>query len=407
MRTIYSFFTIAAFCILTFNVSAQEDILFQVVPSDYTSTPGTSAFLSQLASTPRTYQLLIHESLLIDLVGKELHAVSWRLPTSATSDWPATEVTVTNHDIYLSESVTPADRSLTDFSANVVGPQKMVRAGTLVISPNSYTFGNTPNIWGPEIMFDSLYLYTGGHLLIEIRQTGTGSSRSVDALSTTTSGYGTLFSACWGNGFTANSGSQGNFSIVRLTADDPIPVELTSFSASAAGNNVILEWATATELNNLGFDVERSTPESVFEAVGFVAGSGSTTEERNYSFTDSNTPGGSYLYRLKQIDFDGSFEYSDVVEVDVITPSVYSLEQNYPNPFNPSTSINYSIGEPGIVKLALYNLLGQEVKLLVNEFKETGPHTITFDASSLTSGSYFYTLEISHFKQTKKMVLAK
>jgi hypothetical protein len=407
MRTIYSFLTIAAFFILTINVSAQEDILFQVVPSDYTSTPGTSAFLSQLASTPRTHQLLIHESLLIDLVGKELHAVSWRLPTSATSDWPATEVTVTNHDIYLSESVTPADRSLTDFSANVVGPQKMVRAGTLVIPPNSYTFGNTPNIWGPEIMFDSLYLYTGGHLLIEIRQTGTGSSRSVDALSTTTSGYGTLFSACWGSGFTANSGSQGNFSIVRLTADDPIPVELTSFSASTAGNNVILEWATATELNNLGFDVERSTPESVFEAVGFVAGSGSTTEERNYSFTDSNIPGGSYLYRLKQIDFDGSFEYSDVVEVDVTTPSVYALEQNYPNPFNPSTSINYSIGESGIVKLALYNLLGQEVKLLVNELKEAGPHTITFDASSLTSGTYFYTLEILHFKQTKKMILAK
>ena len=95
------------------------------------------------------------------------------------------------------------------------------------------------------------------------------------------------------------------------------------------------------------------------------------------------------------------------VEVDVTTPLVYALEQNYPNPFNPSTTINFSIGDPGIVKLALYNLLGQEVKLLVNEFKEAGPHTITFDASSLPSGSYFYTLEISHFKQTKKMILAK
>ena len=219
--------------------------------------------------------------------------------------------------------------------------------------------------------------------------------------------YGTLVSACWGNGYTANSGPNGNFSIVRLTADDPIPVELTSFSASVAGNNVILEWATATELNNLGFDVERRNLESVFEVVGFVGGSGSTTEPRNYSFTDGNIPGGSYLYRLKQIDFDGSFEYSDEVQVDVTTPLVYALEQNYPNPFNPSTTINFSIGDPGIVKLALYNLLGQEVKLLVNEFKEAGPHTITFDASSLPSGSYFYTLEISHFKQTKKMVLAK
>jgi len=407
MKTIYYFLTIAAFFILTINISAQEDILFQVVPSDYTSTPGTASFTSQFATTPRTYQLLIHESLLIDLVGKELHAVSWRLPTGASSDWPVSEVTVTNHDIYLSESVTPADRSLTDFSANVVGPQKMVRVGQLVIPASSYTFGNIPNNWGPEIMFDSLYLYNGGHLLIEIRQTGTSTSRSVDALSTSTTGYGTLFSACWGSSFTANSGPQGNFSIVRLTADDPIPVELTSFSASVAGNNVILEWATATELNNLGFDVERKNLESVFEVVGFVGGSGSTTEPRNYSFTDDKIPGGSYFYRLKQKDFDGSFEYSDEIEVDVTTPSVYALEQNYPNPFNPSTSINFSIGEPGIVKLALYNLLGQEVKQLVNEFKEAGPHTITFDASSLTSGSYFYTLEISHFKQTKKMILAK
>jgi len=407
MKTISSFVTIAAFFILTLNVSAQEDILFHVVPPDYTSTPGNGTFLSQFANTPRTYQLLIHESLLTDLVGKELHAVSWRLPTSALSNWPSSVVTVTNHDIYLSESVTPADQSLTDFSANAVGIQKLVRAGTLVIQANSYTFGNTPNIWGPELMFDSLYLYTGGHLLIEIRQTGTSTSRSLDALLTSTTGYGTLFSACWGFSYTANSGKGANFSIVRLTADDPIPVELTSFSASVAGNNVILEWATATELNNLGFDVERRTHDSVFEVVGFVGGSGSTTEPRNYSFTDSKISSGSYTYRLKQIDYDGSFEYSDEVKVDVTTPSVYALEQNYPNPFNPSTSINFSMGEPGIVKLSLYNLLGQEVKLLVNEFKEAGPHTITFDASSLTSGAYFYTLETLQFKQTKKMLLAK
>ena len=407
MKTISSFVTIAAFFILTLNVSAQEDILFHVVPPDYTSTPGNGTFLSQFANTPRTYQLLIHESLLTDLVGKELHAVSWRLPTSALSNWPSSVVTVTNHDIYLSESVTPADRSVTDFSANAVGIQKLVRAGTLVIQANSYTFGNTPNIWGPELMFDSLYLYTGGHLLIEIRQTGTSTSRSLDALLTSTTGYGTLFSACWGFSYTANSGKGANFSIVRLTADDPIPVELTSFSASVAGNNVILEWATATELNNLGFDVERRSNESVFEVVGFVGGSGSTTEPRNYSFIDDNIPGGSYLYRLKQLDFDGSFEYSDEVEVDVTTPSIYALEQNYPNPFNPSTSINFSIAEASTVKLAVYNLLGQEVKLLLNEFKEAGPHTITFDASSLTSGAYFYTLETPQFKQTKKMLLAK
>jgi hypothetical protein len=407
MRVIYSFLTIAVFFIFTLNVSAQGDILFHVIPPDYTSAPGNATFLSQFASSPRTYQLLIHESLLTDLLGKDLHAVSWRLPTSATSNWPSSEVTVTNHDIYLSESVTPADRNLTDFSANVVGIQKMVRVGTLVIPTNSYTFGNTPNNWGPEIMFDSLYLYTGGHLLIEIRQTGTGTSRSLDALSTSTTGYGTLFSACWGSSYTANSGSQGNFSIARLTADDPIPVELTSFSASVTGDNVLLEWTTATELNNHGFEVERRSINSTYEVAGFVSGAGSTTEPRYYSFTDDKVPGGNYIYRLKQIDFDGSYEYSNEVEAEVVAPAVYALEQNYPNPFNPSTSINFSIADAGVVKLAVYNMLGQEVKLLLDEFKEAGPHTITFDASLMTSGAYFYTMETAQFKQTRKMLLTK
>ncbi|RKY93494.1 MAG: T9SS C-terminal target domain-containing protein, partial [Ignavibacteriae bacterium] len=180
-----------------------------------------------------------------------------------------------------------------------------------------------------------------------------------------------------------------------------------AFSASVSGNDVILEWITATEINNLGFEVERKSLNSAYEMVGYVSGAGSITEQRYYTFIDSKISNGIYTYRLKQIDFEGSFEYSNEVEIEVIAPSVYILEQNYPNPFNPSTNINFSIAKAGKVKIAIYNLLGQEVKLLLNEFKEVGPHTITFDASSLTSGSYFYTLETSQFRQTKKMLLAK
>jgi hypothetical protein len=172
MKTIYSFLTIAAFFILTISVSAQEDILFHVVPSNYTSTPGDAGFTSQFATSARTYQLLIHESLLTELIGKDLHGVSWRLPIAASSDWPAAQVTFTDYDFYLSESVAPADRNLADFSANVVGPQKKVKSGSLTVPASSYTFGNTPNDWGPEMLFDSLWLYTGGHLLIELRHTG-------------------------------------------------------------------------------------------------------------------------------------------------------------------------------------------------------------------------------------------
>jgi hypothetical protein len=309
--------------------------------------------------------------------------------------------------VYLSGSVEPANRSLT-FAQNIVGVQKQVRSGQLIIPANSYTFGNSPNEWGPEIMFDTLYLYSGGHLLVEIRHLGfTGTSRSTDALSTSTTGYGTEFSACWTGSYVGTSGSQGNFTIIRLKGDDPVPVELISFTASSAINNVVLNWITATEINNLGFNIERRTENSTFETIGFVSGAGSTTEQRNYSFIDENLASGNYYYRLKQVDFDGSFEYSNQVEVEVIAPSVYSLEQNYPNPFNPSTNINFNIAEAGMVKLSVYNLLGQEVVLLVNEFKEAGMHSIVLDASSLTSGVYFYKLESGQFSQTRKMILNK
>jgi hypothetical protein len=255
---------------------------------------------------------------------------------------------------------------------------------------------------------DSVWVYTGGHLLVELRHTGfTGTSRSVDGLSTTTTGYGTIFRSCWGSGYTANSGSQGNFSIVRITADDPVPVELTSFTAYASGKNVLLEWTTATELNNSGFEVQRRMIDSEYEAVGFVAGSGSTSEQRDYLFSDVNVPDGKYFYRLKQIDFNGVFDYSNEIEVEVNAPVEFSLDQNYPNPFNPSTTINYSIAEPTIVKIAVYNLLGQEVALIVNEYKEAGQYNVRFDASALTSGAYFYTIETQQFKQTRKMLLAK
>ena len=410
MKTLFSVFLLSVFLIFSYNISAQEDVIYQVIPSDYENTPGNGTFMSQFYTGPRTLQLLINESELTGILNKQIFGVSWRLPTSATENWPASDVTISNYDFYLGESVDPANMSLTDFSSNFAGPKKQVRSGSMLIPANSYTFGNTPNDWGLEMSFevDSVYIYTGGHLIIELRQTGfTGTSRSVDAVIIATPGYGTLYRSCWGNSYTANSGSQANFSIVRITADDPVPVELTSFTASVTGDNVLLEWTTATELNNYGFEVERKDVNSGYETIGFVAGSGSTTEPRNYVYTDVKVPDGKYFYRLKQIDFNGTFSFSQEVEAEVVSPAVYALEQNYPNPFNPTTNINFSIAEAGFVKLAVYNLLGQQVKVLLNEFEEAGRHEVTFDASSLTSGAYFYTIETPQFRQTRKMLLAK
>jgi hypothetical protein len=408
MKTLHCSFVLVIFLILSVSVSAQESIFFQVVPSDYTSVPGNGSFLGPLYTGARTYQLLIHEDLLTTLVGQEIQALSWRIIPAASSNWPPIDVTVPNYDLYLSGSVTPANRSLTDFSSNVVGPQKQVRSGSLFIPMNSYPSGNSPNDWGPEIMFDSLYLYNGGHLLIELRLTGTGTTnQSTDALTSTAPGSGTLFSACWGSSDTANSGSNGNFSIVRLTADDPVPVEITTFTASVSDNNVILQWETASETNNYGFEVQRKSINSEFEVLGFISGSGTTTESRTYFFTDSKLISGEYYYRLKQLDFDGSFSYSDEIAVEVETPAEYALEQNYPNPFNPTTNITFSLAEASVVKMAVYNLLGQKVSVILDEQREAGSHSITFDASELPSGTYFYTIETPEFRQTKKMILTK
>jgi hypothetical protein len=186
-----------------------------------------------------------------------------------------------------------------------------------------------------------------------------------------------------------------------------VPVELTSLTATSLQNDVTLKWKTATETNNQGFQVERINSAGSFEKIGYVAGFGTTTEPKSYSFIDSKLEAGNYTYRLKQIDLDGTSTFSDEVNVEVEIPLVYALEQNYPNPFNPSTTIKYSISEDGFVKLAVYNLLGEEVTVLVNNEQKAGRYEVAFDASRFASGVYMYRLESNNFISIKKMVLVK
>lgn len=209
-------------------------------------------------------------------------------------------------------------------------------------------------------------------------------------------------------GFTLTSGVNPNSG----SYDNALPVELTSFSAATIGSKVKLSWNTATEINNYGFAIERKvgSPQSSvgnYEKIGFVNGNGNSNSPKSYSFVDDKVSAGKYLYRLKQIDNDGQFEYSKTVEINFNAPKKFELSQNYPNPFNPSTTISYNILEASNVKLTIYNLLGQEIKTLVNEFKEAGVHTINFNASELNSGLYIYKLQAGAFSQTRKMTLIK
>ncbi|OQY70307.1 MAG: hypothetical protein B6D44_16065, partial [Ignavibacteriales bacterium UTCHB2] len=189
----------------------------------------------------------------------------------------------------------------------------------------------------------------------------------------------------------------------------PLPVELSSFTGKADGNKSIdLNWVTKTEVSNYGFNIERKINEDEWNTIGFVEGNGNSNSPKQYSYTDNDlfAGGSKFQYRLKQIDTDGKFEYSDVVEVDVL-PTKFELSQNYPNPFNPSTTIQFSLPKATQLKLNVYNMLGQLVETLAEGTYEAGYYKINFNASSLPSGMYIYRIESSDFVQVRKMLLIK
>ncbi|MBZ0201035.1 MAG: T9SS type A sorting domain-containing protein, partial [Ignavibacteriaceae bacterium] len=194
---------------------------------------------------------------------------------------------------------------------------------------------------------------------------------------------------------------------MQLVPNHPVPVELTSFTANAANGKVFLNWATATETNNKGFEVQRQEEKINVQwtTLGFVASNGTTTEKHDYIFIDDNVTG-KVKYRLKQTDYDGTFKFSNEVEVEIV-PAVFEVEQNYPNPFNPVTTIKYSVPSTEFVTISVYNLLGQKLAALVNEVKTPGNYKIDFDASKLSSGIYIYRFESGGFVKANKMTLLK
>ena len=218
-----------------------------------------------------------------------------------------------------------------------------------------------------------------------------------------------LYSISFPNSLTGFAVGEGGTIIKTINAI--VPVELISFTSSVNNDDVTLNWQTVTETNNQGFGIERSKTQDErnedWENISFVNGSGTTTEPQSYSFADENLSAGKYQYRLKQIDFDGTFEYSNTIEVEINQPTKFTLDQNFPNPFNPSTNIQYAISSRQFVTLKVFDVLGKEVATLVNEEKSAGSYGVDFNASHLASGIYYYQLRAGDFIETKKMVLLR
>ena len=204
---------------------------------------------------------------------------------------------------------------------------------------------------------------------------------------------------------------------LALFTDRALPVELVSFSASVTKGVVNLNWHTATEVDNYGFEVQRATAGSDdWKKIGFIQGHHTTNSPKYYSFTDqpSTEDAYKYKYRLKQLDNSGSHEFSNIIEVSLGTPANFLLEQNYPNPFNPATVIRYQLPVAGMVSIDLYNTAGEKVASLLNKAEDAGVHSLSFDAVKygLSSGIYFYRMTVvpaagQVFSTVKKLSLIK
>ncbi len=205
----------------------------------------------------------------------------------------------------------------------------------------------------------------------------------------------------------ANNGGGTNFFVDDVVLENIVPVELTAFTAAANGSDVTLAWATASETNNAGFEVQMRQGGD-WSPLGFVAGHGTTTEAQTYSYTAAGLDPGTYTFRLKQVDFDGAFEYSGEVEATVEVVGTHVLTQAYPNPFNPQAQFSLTVARDQHVSAALYNVLGQRVATLFDGTLEANAlHALTIDGRALASGTYVVRIQGETFSDALRVTLAK
>jgi len=261
-------------------------------------------------------------------------------------------------------------------------------------------------IGATEVIWTQAYLggndYQGTHLVnVEVINTSVLQPNTTYNLHVWAKSWG----SSQGDSYLNNS---GNNYVATFTTDGNVPVQLSSFTAAIQNKSVVLNWATATEINNYGFEVERSFDKVNWNKIGFKNGYGNSNSVKDYSYIDNDiTKNGMYYYRLKQIDNNGNYEYSNVIEVNVNIPVKFEVLQNYPNPFNPITNISFTLPEATNVTLYIFNAIGQQIKAVNAGYRESGKHTIEFDGSDLNSGIYFYKVEAGKNSTIRKMALIK
>jgi hypothetical protein len=325
----------------------------------------------------------------------------------ATSDWEVDQIIVTENN--LSTIVDGLNIYIYTNNNETPGP------GTLIYSASTQSFSISPAPRGDycSIVLDTPIILSAGHYWISVQsQNDFNNIYNLEWWECDSSYYDWAMYRdeldttwrFWENTWAFDM-------CFELYGNTVTPVELTSFTASITNNDVTLNWITATETNNSGFQVERRETKNErneeWKNISFINGNGTTTETKTYSFKDENLAAGKYQFRLKQIDFDGTFEYSNIIEAEILSPLNFSLGQNYPNPFNPSTNIRYSTPNGSLVLIKVYDVLGKEVATLVNENKPAGEYVLEFNAADFPSGIYFYKLQAGSFVETKKMILMK
>ena len=322
--------------------------------------------------------------------------------TDGGNNWSDQISSITNNDIndiqFVDENIGYAGADGNDFIFTTNGGQTWAPRNSGIFSDvNGIYFQDASIGWGVSIVGTIYFTTDGGNFWTSQPCGSAFTLREAHFLHQ-------------GKGWTV-----GDNGTVVMYTDNTIPVELNSFIASVIENNVNLNWSTATETNNRGFEIERkvilgqsSVNNSEFQKIGFIEGKGTTTNTSNYSFVDKGLAPAVYSYRIKQLDFDGSFEYFELSsEVTIESPRDFSLNQNYPNPFNPVTVIKFNIPIKGKVTLKVYDIIGNEVATLVNENKDAGVFEVKFNGEGLSSGIYLYQLRAGNFVETRKMTLIK